>query len=467
MLTWLGLPDPRPYDPSHRTRARRRRLIVGLGTRPAPGDFMQSVPRCLMVTMATLATPTGYGIRTWLALRAVREVQPDGAPRPLLLCVESLRDWLRPRCRRAIREAARSAGVRLICLPSFPKSLPGATHLNAAWVAAAVRAVAAWRGAGVVHGQSHMAAGAVAWALGGMPSKAMVFDVHGVDIEEAVDDGRLRGGGAAHRLRLHLERRAIERADWILPVTTSLAAHLRGRAAPRGSVRVVPCVSTLPAPAAGVASSRRQVRARLGWGDAPVALYLGSASAWQDPRRIVAAFAEALRREARLRLLVVTPDRSEFERLLAEAGIPPSAFAVETHPHGQVAAVAAAADVGLLLRDDSLINRVASPTKFAEYLSVGVAVVLTDVLEDFARLTLQHDVGAVLPAQAPASDVAQAILRLACAAPSEREARGRRAQELVQSSLGLASVLGTYREIYAAPRGAGPCEPGPVPTAAS
>jgi glycosyltransferase involved in cell wall biosynthesis len=410
-----------------------------------------------MVTMATLAVPTGYGTRTALALRSVRAVQAGGGAAPVLLAFESLRDWLRPKRWRSIRALAQAAGAILVCVPSVPKSLPFSTHLNAAWGACVARWVGARYRVGVAHGQSHMASGVVARAFRDDRGRKIVFDAHGVDIEEAVADGRLPEGSGAHRLRLALERLALRRSDWVLPVTSSLAAHLRARATPLGQVRIVPCVSSLPMPQEGVELARRASRGRLGWGDDPVVAYVGSASAWQDPRRLVAAFCAARQHAPSLRFLVVTPDVAVFRGLLERASLPPDAYCVGSYPHAEVAAITAAADVGLLLRDDSLINRVASPTKFAEYLSVGVPVVLTDVLVDCAAVAQDADVGRVLPAAATSERVAAALLDLACAPELIRTARRARAQTAVRQALSFESILPTYAAIYATP-GAMPSE---------
>lgn len=405
-----------------------------------------------MLTMASLARPTGYGIRTWLALRAVRTVQGAHSPAPILLCFESLRDWVRPEAHRRIRASAARLRAVTVCLPLFPARIPGSTWLNVAWVAFWARVLMLVGRVGVVHGQSHMAAGAATLALLGVHSRRLVFDVHGVDIEEAVADGRIRAQGRVHRFRLALERAAIRRADWILAVSSGLEQHVRGRAVPGGRVPIVPCVSSLPLPSSSLDSCRDKTRARLGWPDAPVVLYLGGASPWQDPTRIVGAFVAARTLDARLRLLVITPDVAAFRRLLAAAQVPASCYAVEAHPHDDVASVAAAADVGLLLRDGSLVNRVASPTKFAEYLSVGVPVVLTEVLADFARIARSEDVGAVLSPDASPLEIARAILSLASDAPEARAERRSRAQRVALQQLAFGTILSTYTEIYGTSR---------------
>jgi glycosyltransferase involved in cell wall biosynthesis len=67
----------------------------------------------------------------------------------------------------------------------------------------------------------------------------------------------------------------------------------------------------------------------------------------------------------------------------------------------------AAADVGLLPRDENLVNRVASPVKFAEYLASGIPVILSDGIGDYSELVRSGDLGAVLPASVRYTDRAR------------------------------------------------------------
>jgi len=67
------------------------------------------------------------------------------------------------------------------------------------------------------------------------------------------------------------------------------------------------------------------------------------------------------------------------------------------YSHHEVPGYLAAADVGLLLREPCLVNRVASPVKFAEYLAAGLPVLLTEQIGDYSALAAAHRVGCVIP----------------------------------------------------------------------
>lgn len=52
-----------------------------------------------------------------------------------------------------------------------------------------------------------------------------------------------------------------------------------------------------------------------------------------------------------------------------------------------------AADYGILFREQSITNKVASPVKFAEYLSCGLNVIISGNLGDFTKFVAEHQCG--------------------------------------------------------------------------
>lgn len=403
--------------------------------------------RCLMLATSSLARVTGYSIRVWLALQAVTAVQGAGAPAPVLVTFESLRDWLRPAALRAARQQAEELGVSIACFPLWPKKLPGSGGLNRRWCAALVRLAAWWYDAKVVHAQSHMAAVTAARALRWNREIQVVFDVHGVDIEERLADGRLCAGSRAHQVSIQTQREAIRRADWIFPVSEALRDYLQ--ADPHRS-RVVPCVASLPLPPGDPEYVRQQARDALAVDDRPVVLYLGGASDWQRPEYVVRCFSELLKIVPDAVMLVISGDKEKFSELLQDRNIPSGSCRVVSLPHKEVGAAAAAADLGLLLREDTLVNRVASPTKFAEYLALGVPVVLTDALADFAEIVRNDNVGRVVGSSATAPETAAAIGALLEQSRAEGERIRRRCRESFARHMSFDSILPAYAEIYGA-----------------
>jgi glycosyltransferase involved in cell wall biosynthesis len=127
---------------------------------------------------------------------------------------------------------------------------------------------------------------------------------------------------------------------------------------------------------------RGRVRAALGVPpDCALLVYSGNLAKWQMVDEVFSLFAAARGRMAGpARLLVLTRGAPEAVRGRAAAqGLDGDAVHVAGVAHRDVPAYLSAADVGLLLREDIIVNRVASPTKLGEYLACGLPVVTTPV----------------------------------------------------------------------------------------
>jgi glycosyltransferase involved in cell wall biosynthesis len=166
--------------------------------------------------------------------------------------------------------------------------------------------------------------------------------------------------------------------------------------APEARISVIPCCTDVAAGERALAG-RDAARARLGLAGRFVVAYCGSLEAWQMPEASLAAFGtiSALRDDAHFLAITTHPERMKV--LVEAAGVSADRRTILSVPHTEVASHLACADVGLLIREDSPVNRVASPVKFAEYLSCGVPVVLSQGIGDYSTLVDREAVGCVLP----------------------------------------------------------------------
>ena len=69
--------------------------------------------------------------------------------------------------------------------------------------------------------------------------------------------------------------------------------------------------------------------------------------------------------------------------------------------HSEVYKTLSNCDYGILLREDKVTNRVASPVKFAEYLNAGLKVLISPNIGDFSEFTLENNCGAVVKGNIP------------------------------------------------------------------
>ncbi|MBT5367773.1 MAG: glycosyltransferase, partial [Nitrospinaceae bacterium] len=234
-------------------------------------------------------------------------------------------------------------------------------------------------------------------------SLPVLTDVRGVMVEEAgirrgqVSIGnKIRNSGWRSRGLKSLERVAVEGAQAVTCVSNPLRGYLlRNYSIKPENVVVLPgCVDT--SRFRPDEKSRDEVREKLKLIAKRVFLYVGSAKAWQIPEVIGKVFRYALEQDDRSHLLVLSQEPDVMRSFLEEEGIASEHMTIMQVAHEEIASYIRAADVGLLLREKSLVNEVACPTKFGEYVSSGVPVLASTGIGDTQAHIQEHRLGWLL-----------------------------------------------------------------------
>lgn len=245
------------------------------------------------------------------------------------------------------------------------------------------------------------------------------------------------------------QRMALAAADGLNTVSHKLAEHLRDtgsftRDVPR---TVVGCCAEQQRffydP-----ELRQTQRAALGLQDKFVVCYCGAMSHWQRPDQVAAAFAAIRAAMPDSQLLIVSREAEVLVRHLVRVGVPVNAYTCRAAKHAEVARYLNAADVGLLLRENTLTNRVASPVKFAEYLRCGVPVILTHYVGDFSDFVRQHDVGATVDFPVQAAEVVAAAQVLRTRHAQEGHAFRQRCSDLMAARFSWGAQVPQLIELY-------------------
>lgn len=236
---------------------------------------------------------------------------------------------------------------------------------------------------------------------------------YGAEWEEyrVVDNDRLIAECVA------LEREVVGHADVRMAVSEALVTHWRSHLDYRGMRhRVIPCtlgrsLEETPAQSAG------EVRVSLGWNESDVVLvYSGTSVGWQSLTMAEVAVRPWLETSAAHRMLFLSPEHEVIDRLKKQFPLQVQRLWVQ---HQEVRSLLNACDHGLLLREDRITNRVASPTKFAEYLSAGLPVVISEGVGDFtervrgSELGIVHRSGEVLRLEKPSAELRERLIRAA------------------------------------------------------
>jgi glycosyltransferase involved in cell wall biosynthesis len=150
--------------------------------------------------------------------------------------------------------------------------------------------------------------------------------------------------------------------------------------------------------------------------------------------------------------LAITPQVSRMDEACCAAGICSEDYKAVAGEPTTVPAYLGAADLGLLLRERTLVNEVASPVKFGEYLAAGVPVVITDGVGDLSTLVNDRGVGVVLSAEAWDERMSGNVKKVgAFLANYDRDASGmrERCRVVARTELSVRLQVQTLLSLYA------------------
>ncbi len=116
----------------------------------------------------------------------------------------------------------------------------------------------------------------------------------------------------------------------------------------------------------------------------PTFTYVGGLSAWQCINETLALYKEIEKEfDFRCSLLILTPQKDEAEQLVIKAGI--TNYTIKTVHYTEIAGELHDVSFGFNLRQDNIVNRVATPTKLANYVANGVIPIVSSCVEDFVE----------------------------------------------------------------------------------
>jgi len=198
----------------------------------------------------------------------------------------------------------------------------------------------------------------------------IVTDLHGALVEEIAMEGKKF---ACWRYR-HIERIVIRHSAALVYVTRALKAHIEKKYRTVNRMHwIVPIFSKLPAPPENIERERDLV------------VYAGGLQSWQCIEDMLTT---AVRMQDRLRFHFFTGDPEGLRRRTAAVGLNAQ---IESAPWSELPTKYAQAAMGFVMRDDSIVNTVACPTKLVEYLHFGVVpVVKLERIGDFPLYGYQY-----------------------------------------------------------------------------
>lgn len=103
--------------------------------------------------------------------------------------------------------------------------------------------------------------------------------------------------------------------------------------------------------------------------------YIGSVSAWQAIDKLFYVFSEIKKKYHNTNLIILSDGKIEIPNDIPSSFL--SSIYIDSVKHGDVKYYLKISDAGLVFRDSNIVNKVAAPTKIAEYISLNVPILFS------------------------------------------------------------------------------------------
>lgn len=251
----------------------------------------------------------------------------------------------------------------------------------------------------IVHARSYLPTAMAEMVRAVTPGARVVFDCRGMLGDEYVDCGHWTKEQLEYRLLKACESRFFHRADAVVVLTRALRSWLRahGKVPSDKSVHVVPCCADLEKFDA-TAEERAASRAALGIADDQLVItYSGSLGTWYLEDEMARFVAQVQKRAPRAVWLVLTPgDAASLKARAVAHGIAESSLLLRKVPPPEMPRMLAAGDLGLSFIQSCFSKMGSSPTKVAEYLAMGMPVVVNADIGDQRDLSVEANAAITL-----------------------------------------------------------------------
>ena len=238
---------------------------------------------------------------------------------------------------------------------------------------------------------------AAALLLGKLLKVPVTADLHGDEAEENIVLCGWKRDGFRFRYWHRLLERIVLNSKTVVCVSHAHKSFLESTYGREGRTIVIPCCVE--------AGKVRDQETEMGVSECIpsrnqkgiVLFYAGSASKWQMIDKIAEFYVAVRKTIPGVSLLMLISEKRLLDKV--KGCFPPSCrpnVSVYSVSHEQVARMAAGADIALLFRLDMTMNRIASPTKFAEYLMAGLPLLITPHVGDYSDLVESEHLGKVV-----------------------------------------------------------------------
>lgn len=195
-----------------------------------------------------------------------------------------------------------------------------------------------------------------------------------------------------------LEAISVKKADFRISVSSQLVKYWSDTFGYQSCEHVIIPCTAMP-PEMGKKVIKEDIRKKLNINDQNnVLIYAGSVAGWQSFELVQNFLRPWLEKDKRNNIIFLAKADKNIDALKQDF---PDQIIQQWVSHLEVQQIMSAGDYGILIREKSVTNRVSSPTKFAEYLSAGLAVLISDGIGDYSEFVKEHNCGVIVNGHMP------------------------------------------------------------------
>lgn len=211
-----------------------------------------------------------------------------------------------------------------------------------------------------------------------------VMDYHGAVPEEAEFFGECKRGDSYYNYLKYIEKMALINAKSIVVVSNAFQKYITSSFdIQKDNVFVVPCCVEHAENKFNIIS-RNAIRKELNVEDRKILIYAGSVTKYQCIDEMISIFHTLHSYDDAWYFVFLSayPQLDLLKEKFKMNNVSGNDYCILSVKHDKVNDYYSCADVGIIIRHDHILNRVASPTKIPEYLSSGLYLLGTDNIGD-------------------------------------------------------------------------------------
>ena len=187
------------------------------------------------------------------------------------------------------------------------------------------------------------------------------------------------------------------------------------------------------------------LRIQRNWRDNILFVYSGAYEKWQLIDRVMKLFHYINNAMPSARFVVFSKDKQLFEQAFQENSISPEFYFIETIKSEKLTSALSVCDYGIILRDDDIINEVASPIKIKDYLLSGLQLICTNSIGDDSDFIRANDLGVIIE---DLSD--DSLLNSVSLVKGRRISAGHKLEriKLVKNKFSVGEIANKYLSLY-------------------